>query len=140
MRQPSLRVLQGAAGSTILACGLSLLSTDSAGEGQMRAVSLWVRRRRPGRPPGPLLGAALVDVTGWQGLFWIDAAIAAACVPLTLRIRRRPGSPGRRSVYQGGQVLPVWQNGWITVADAGAAVMMPAVSAETRSAAAASLR
>jgi MFS family permease len=35
--------------------------------------------------PGPLLGGVLVDGTGWQGLFWIDAAIALACVPLTLK-------------------------------------------------------
>ena len=25
---------------------------------------------------GPLIGGLLVDLTGWQGLFWIDAAIA----------------------------------------------------------------
>ncbi|MFF2548167.1 hypothetical protein ACFVUY_37195 [Kitasatospora sp. NPDC058063] len=29
---------------------------------------------------------ALVDSTGGQGLFWIDAGIAAACVPPILRI------------------------------------------------------
>ncbi|MFF2751274.1 hypothetical protein ACFVVA_37775 [Kitasatospora sp. NPDC058048] len=29
---------------------------------------------------------ALVDSTGRQGLFWIDAGIAAACVPPILRI------------------------------------------------------
>ena len=41
-------------------------------------------RRRPVRPPGRCIGGVLVDLTGWQGLFWIDAAIAAACIPLTL--------------------------------------------------------
>lgn len=34
------RILQGAAGATILACGLSLLSVASSGAGQMRAVAL----------------------------------------------------------------------------------------------------
>ena len=33
---------------------------------------------------GPLVGGVLVDSTGWQGLFWIDAAIAVACIPVTL--------------------------------------------------------
>ena len=35
------RVIQGAAGATILACGLSLLSVANKGEAQLRAVSLW---------------------------------------------------------------------------------------------------
>src|SRR3954471_15042952 len=35
------RFIQGAAGATILACGLSLLSVAMRGEAQLRAVSLW---------------------------------------------------------------------------------------------------
>src|SRR6201991_1191420 len=35
------RVIQGAAGAALLACGLSLLSVVTAGPGQMRAVTLW---------------------------------------------------------------------------------------------------
>src|SRR5262245_62144365 len=35
------RIIQGAAGSTILACGLSLLSVANTGQEQLRAVSLW---------------------------------------------------------------------------------------------------
>jgi Na+/melibiose symporter-like transporter len=39
----------------------------------------------------------LVDSTGWQGLFWIDAAIAAACVPLTLATVAESRDPTRSS-------------------------------------------
>src|ERR1044072_2161774 len=35
------RAIQGAAGSTLLACGLSLLSVAASGAEQMRAVSVW---------------------------------------------------------------------------------------------------
>src|SRR5213596_488694 len=35
------RMIQGAAGSTILACGMSLLSVASSGAAQMRAITLW---------------------------------------------------------------------------------------------------
>src|SRR5213078_1582219 len=77
------RAIQGAAGSTLLACGLSLLSVAAQGSSQVRAVSLWGAASAAGAALGPLVGGALVDTTGWQGLFWIDAAIAAACVPLT---------------------------------------------------------
>lgn len=78
------RMIQGAAGSTILACGMSLLSVASSGSGQMRAITIWGAASAAGAAAGPLVGGLLVDLTGWQGLFWIDAVIAAACVPLTL--------------------------------------------------------
>ncbi|MFE5300916.1 MFS transporter [Streptomyces sp. NPDC056632] len=100
------RAVQGAAGSTILACGLSLLSAGSSGEAQMRAVSLWGAASAAGAAAGPLLGGVLVDITGWQGLFWIDAGIAVACVPLTLRAVPESRDPSRpRSVDLAGTAL-----------------------------------
>ncbi len=78
------RLIQGAAGSTILACGMSLLSVASSGKGQMRAITLWGAASAAGAAMGPLIGGALVDLSGWQTLFWLDGAIAAACIPLTL--------------------------------------------------------
>src|SRR5512145_1474867 len=78
------RMIQGAAGATILACGMSLLSVASSGAGQMKAITLWGAASAAGGAAGPLVGGILVDSTGWQGLFWIDAAIAAACIPLTI--------------------------------------------------------
>ena len=44
-----------------------------------------------------MLGGVLVDTTGWQGLFWIDAAIAAACVPLTRRTVAESRDPDSRA-------------------------------------------
>ncbi|MDN5915808.1 MAG: MFS transporter [Pseudonocardia sp.] len=79
------RLVQGAAGATILACGLSLLSVASAGPAQMRAVSLWGAAAAAGAAGGPVLGGVLNEATGWQGRFWIDAVIAAVCIPLALR-------------------------------------------------------
>src|SRR4029079_19518668 len=70
------RVIQGAAGSTILACGLSLLSVATSGDEQLRSVSLWGAPAAVGAAAGPLLGGLLVGLTGWQGLFWIDAGVA----------------------------------------------------------------
>ena len=77
------RLIQGAAGSTILACGLSLLSVANSGDAQVRAVSLWGAAAAVGAAAGPLLGGVLVDITGWQGLFWVDAGVALFCMALT---------------------------------------------------------
>ncbi|MFZ0040402.1 MAG: MFS transporter [Solirubrobacteraceae bacterium] len=100
------RMIQGAAGATILACGMSLLSVSASGAGQMRAITLWGAASAVGAAVGPLVGGVLVDSTGWQGLFWIDAVIAAACVPLTLATVRESSDPNRsRSIDYAGTVL-----------------------------------
>lgn len=100
------RVIQGAAGSTILACGLSLLSVATTGEANLRAVSLWGAAAAVGAAAGPLAGGVLVDVTGWQGLFWLDAGIAVLCMVLThftVSESRDPDAP--RSIDYLGTVL-----------------------------------
>ena len=91
------RMIQGASGATILACGMSLLSVSASGAGQMKAVTLWGAASAAGGALGPLIGGVLVDTTGWQGLFWIDAAIAAACIPLTLATVKESRDPHRSS-------------------------------------------
>lgn len=100
------RFIQGAAGSTILACGMSLLSVGASGAGQMKAITIWGAASAAGGAAGPLVGGVLVDATGWQGLFWIDAAIAAACLPLTIVAVRESRDPNRsRSIDIAGTLL-----------------------------------
>jgi EmrB/QacA subfamily drug resistance transporter len=100
------RMIQGASGATILACGMSLLSVASSGQGQLKAITLWGAASAAGAAIGPLVGGVLVDSTGWQGLFWIDAGIAAACVPLTLATVQESSDPNRsRSIDYLGSVL-----------------------------------
>jgi EmrB/QacA subfamily drug resistance transporter len=100
------RMIQGASGATILACGMSLLSVAATGAGQMKAITLWGAASAAGGAAGPLIGGLLVDSTGWQGLFWIDAAIAAACIPLTIATVAESRDPDRpRSIDIAGTVL-----------------------------------
>ena len=100
------RVIQGAAGATILACGLSLLSVANSGDAQLRAVSLWGAAAAVGAAAGPLVGGVLVDVAGWQGLFWIDAGIAVLCMVLTAMTVVESRDPDRpRTIDYAGTVL-----------------------------------
>ena len=100
------RCIQGAAGSTILASGLSLLTVASSGSERLKAVSLWGAASAVGAAAGPLVGGLLVDSTGWEGLFWIDAAIAAVCIPVALRSIEESRDPTRsRSIDWFGTVL-----------------------------------
>lgn len=100
------RVIQGASGATILACGLSLLSVANKGDAQLRAVSLWGAAAAVGAAAGPLLGGVLVDTTGWQGLFWIDAGVAVLCMLLTAATVRESRDQNRpRSIDYAGTLL-----------------------------------
>jgi EmrB/QacA subfamily drug resistance transporter len=100
------RMIQGAAGSTILACGLSLLSVANSGQAQLRAVSLWGAAAAIGAAAGPLMGGVLVELTGWQGLFWLDAGIAIVCMVLTYATVSESRDPTRsRSIDYAGSVL-----------------------------------
>jgi EmrB/QacA subfamily drug resistance transporter len=100
------RWIQGAAGSTILACGMSLLSVSASGAAQMRAITLWGAASAAGAAAGPVVGGVLVNSTGWQGLFWIDALVAAACIPIAIRWVQESRDPQRsKSIDLLGTVL-----------------------------------
>ncbi|MDO8145108.1 MFS transporter [Isoptericola sp. 178] len=101
------RCIQGAAGATLVAGGLSILTIASPpGNAQLRAVSYWGSASAVGAAAGPLLGGALVNTVGWQGLFWLDAAIAVLLVPLTLRAVAESSDPTRsRSIDWAGSAL-----------------------------------
>ena len=100
------RMIQGAAGSTILACGMSLLSVDASGPSQMKAITIWGAASAAGAAAGPLIGGVLDGSTGWQGLFWIDAVIAAACIPIAILKVTESRDPNRpRSIDYAGTVL-----------------------------------
>jgi EmrB/QacA subfamily drug resistance transporter len=100
------RFIQGAAGATILACGLSLLTVANSGAEQLRAVSLWGAAAAVGAAAGPLVGGLLVDLTGWQGLFWIDAVVGAVCMVITRRSVQESRDENRsRSIDYTGSAL-----------------------------------
>ena len=101
------RVIQGAAGATILACGLSLLSVaNKDDEAQLRAVSLWGAAAAVGAAAGPLMGGALVTVAGWQGLFWVDAVIGVVCILIAARVVSESRDTTRsRSIDYAGSAL-----------------------------------
>ncbi|WP_244857496.1 MFS transporter [Agromyces archimandritae] len=100
------RCIQGAAGATILACGMSLISAANTGKAQLRAVTLWGAASAVGAAAGPLVGGLLASTLGWQGLFWIDAAIGAACIPVALAAVAESNDPDRpRSIDFAGSVL-----------------------------------
>ena len=100
------RCIQGASGATILACGLSLLTVGTPEDGPLRAVSLWGAAAGVGAAAGPLLGGVLVEVTTWQGLFWVDAGVAGVCMAMTAaKVTESRDEDRPRSIDIAGSVL-----------------------------------
>ena len=100
------RLIQGASGATILACGLSLLSVGTRGTRSCVRSRCGAPRRPSERPPARSSAACWSDVTGWQGLFWIDAGVAVLCMVLTVLTVAESRDPGRtRSIDYVGTVL-----------------------------------
>lgn len=116
------RIIQGAAGATILACGLSLLTVANEGRAQLRAVSLWGAAAAVGAAAGPLLGGVLVEFTGWQGLFWIDAAVAVLCMVIAFRsVRESRDETRSRSIdYLGAGLIALTLSPILLVTSMGA--------------------
>lgn len=73
------RVLQGAAGSGMLAAGLGLLGDAFPdGRGRTRATGMWGAALAAGIAAGPVLAALLTDAAGWRSAYWLAVAAAAA--------------------------------------------------------------
>ncbi len=70
-----------------------------AGDGRGRAVAgrgaTGVQHPRSARPRVRSSAVSSSSSTGWQGLFWIDAAIAVACIPVTLKTVSESSDPNR---------------------------------------------
>jgi predicted MFS family arabinose efflux permease len=92
------RVVQGAAGAAILACGIGLLAAASPAARQVRRLTWWGGAAAAGLAVGPLAAGALVEVAGWHGVFWIVAGLTGAVLLLARGTidasPRQPRTPG----------------------------------------------
>lgn len=84
------RVVQGAGGAAVLACGLAALAHRyPLGPERLRATSVWGAAVGLGIAGGVVL-AALLDsllpaTTGWRPSYWVTAALTLLLVPVTVR-------------------------------------------------------
>ncbi|WP_429300147.1 MFS transporter [Paraburkholderia sp. GAS199] len=78
------RLLQGASGGAMLICQVAVLSHQfNEGAERARAFSAWGIILGIGLGFGPIIGGAIVAVSGWQWVFWIHALLAVVTLALT---------------------------------------------------------
>ncbi|WP_227997756.1 MFS transporter [Nocardia australiensis] len=79
------RILQGVAGAMLTPGSLALISSSIDRRDQGAAIGLWSGFGGVAGALGPFLGGWLIDVAGWQSIFFINVPLALVVVLVTLR-------------------------------------------------------
>jgi EmrB/QacA subfamily drug resistance transporter len=79
------RILQGIAGAMLTPGSLALISSSIDERDQGAAIGLWSGLGGVAGALGPFLGGWLIDVAGWQSIFFINVPLALVVVLVTLR-------------------------------------------------------
>ncbi|CAN5256826.1 MFS transporter [soil metagenome] len=127
------RALQGVGAALLTPGSLSILQASFRSRDRARAIGAWSGLGGVATAIGPLLGGWLVDVASWRWVFLINLPLAALVVVVSLRHvpeSHDPSSDGVAADWAGG-ILGAIALAGITYAlieaDAGAAVVVPAV-------------
>jgi EmrB/QacA subfamily drug resistance transporter len=78
------RALQGIAGALLVPGSLAIVASTFEGEARGKAVGTWTAWTGIATVVGPAGGGALIGITSWRAIFWVNIPLIAATVMLTL--------------------------------------------------------
>jgi EmrB/QacA subfamily drug resistance transporter len=79
------RALQGIAGALLVPGSLAIVAATFEGEARGKAVGTWTAWTGIATVLGPAGGGALIGLSSWRAIFWVNLPLIAATVVLTLR-------------------------------------------------------
>jgi EmrB/QacA subfamily drug resistance transporter len=90
------RAAMGIGGALIMPSTLSILMDVFPQEERGKATSVWAAMAALGVGLGPLIGGALVELSSWPSVFWINVPVVATALVLGMRLvpESRDPSPG----------------------------------------------
>jgi EmrB/QacA subfamily drug resistance transporter len=78
------RALQGIAGALLVPGSLAIVAATFEGAARGKAVGTWTAWTGIATVIGPAGGGALIGLTSWRAIFWVNLPLIAATVMLTL--------------------------------------------------------
>ncbi|MGN6274355.1 MAG: MFS transporter [Solirubrobacterales bacterium] len=100
------RALQGIAGALLVPGSLAIVAATFAGEARGKAVGTWTAWTGIATVIGPAGGGALIGLTSWRAIFWVNLPLIAATVALTLHSVEESRDPDAfRGIDWGGIAL-----------------------------------
>jgi EmrB/QacA subfamily drug resistance transporter len=78
------RALQGIAGALLVPGSLAIVASTFEGEARGKAVGTWTAWTGIATVIGPAGGGALIGISSWRTIFWVNIPLIAATVLLTL--------------------------------------------------------
>ena len=78
------RALQGIAGALLVPGSLAIVASTFEGAARGKAVGTWTAWTGIATVLGPAGGGALIGLTSWRAIFWVNLPLIAATVALTL--------------------------------------------------------
>ncbi len=78
------RVLQGIAGALLVPGSLAIVAATFDGAARGKAVGTWTAWTGIATVLGPAGGGALIGISSWRAIFWVNIPLIAATVVLTL--------------------------------------------------------
>jgi EmrB/QacA subfamily drug resistance transporter len=78
------RALQGIAGALLVPGSLAIVAATFEGEARGKAVGTWTAWTGIATVIGPAGGGALIGITSWRAIFWVNIPLIVATVMLTL--------------------------------------------------------
>jgi EmrB/QacA subfamily drug resistance transporter len=78
------RALQGVAGALLVPGSLAIVASTFEGEARGKAVGTWTAWTGIATVLGPAGGGALIGISSWRAIFWVNIPLIAATVMLTL--------------------------------------------------------
>ena len=102
------RVVQGAGGAALSPGSLSVLSAAfPKPRERTQAIGIWSGVSGVALAAGPLLGGLLIQVSGWQAIFFVNLPIGVLALALGLRVLADSRNPAANRLDVPGQVLAI---------------------------------
>ena len=100
------RVVMGLGAAVIFPATLSTIVHLFPERGERaKAIGLWGATTGIAVALGPIVGGALLELSGWQAAFWLKLPLAVAAIGLVIAYVPESGDPLRPRVDRGGLVL-----------------------------------